>query len=158
MYNPTQSHRGSALLVGLIIVVLLTILTTSFLEKILGLGRTSGAIGNSAQAYTLATGLIEEQLMSGTMTKQAPWQIPTRVDAGVFTGRTLTAYTGGKMMPGIGKGNSEFDKDWNTIALGEPVQIVIPENLGNWGNVIFHFRIPHIPSTNTTVAPSLASS
>jgi Tfp pilus assembly protein PilX len=78
MYNPTRSHRGSALLVGLIIVVLLTILTTSFLEKVLGLGRTSGAIGNSAQAYTLATGLIEEQLMSGAMTRAAPWNIPTR--------------------------------------------------------------------------------
>ena len=78
MYNPNRSHRGSALLVGLIIVVLLTILTTSFLEKILGLGRTSGAIGNSAQAYTLATGLIEEQLMTGAMTRAEPWNIPTR--------------------------------------------------------------------------------
>jgi Tfp pilus assembly protein PilX len=99
MYNSTQSHRGSALLVGLIIVVLLTILTTSFLEKILGLGRTSGAIGNSAQAYTLATGLIEEQLMQSNMTRQAPWNIQTRVDTGVFTGRTLSAYTGGNLIP-----------------------------------------------------------
>ena len=78
MYNPTRSHRGSALLVGLIIVVLLTILTVSFLEKVLGLGRTSGAIGNSAQAYTIATGLIEEQLMNSAMTRAEPWNIPTR--------------------------------------------------------------------------------
>ena len=78
MYNPTRSHRGSALLVGLIIVVLLTILTTSFLEKVLNLGKTSGAIGNSAQAYTIATGLVEEQLMEATMTRQAPWNIVTK--------------------------------------------------------------------------------
>ncbi len=80
MYNPTQSHRGSALIVGLIIVVLLTILTTSFLEKILNLGKTSGGIGNSAQSYYLATGLIEEQLMDGLMTRAEPWKIPTKIE------------------------------------------------------------------------------
>lgn len=155
MYNSTQSHRGSALLVGLIIVVLLTILTTSFLEKILGLGRTSGAIGNSAQAYTLATGLVEEQLMQSNMTRQAPWNIQTRVDTGVFTGRTLSAYTGGNLIPEqwvgwlVWKWNSEFDKNWNIIALGEPVQIVIPENV-SWWSVNFRFRVANIPwSTNT---------
>ena len=78
MYNPTRSHHGSALIVGLIIVVLLTILTTSFLEKILSLGKTSGGIGNSAQSYSLATGLIEEQLMDSSMTREAPWNIATR--------------------------------------------------------------------------------
>jgi hypothetical protein len=67
--------------VGLIIVVLLTILTTSFLEKILNLGKTSGGIGNSAQSYSLATGLIEEQLMDGSMTKEAPWNIATVNDS-----------------------------------------------------------------------------
>ncbi|MBC7498249.1 hypothetical protein H7170_01250 [Candidatus Gracilibacteria bacterium] len=159
MYNSTQSHRGSALLVGLIIVVLLTILTTSFLEKILGLGRTSGAIGNSAQAYTLATGLVEEQLMQSNMTRQAPWNIQTRVDTGVFTGRTLSAYTGGNLIPEqgvgglVGKGNSEFDKNWNTIALGEPVQIVIPENV-SWGSVSFRFRVANIPGSSNTGSAS----
>jgi hypothetical protein len=59
-------------------VILLTVLTTSFLEKILSLGKVSGGIGNSAQAYTLATGIIEEQLMTGAMTKEEPWKIPTR--------------------------------------------------------------------------------
>ncbi len=85
---------------GLIIVVLLTILTTSFLEKILNLGKTSGAIGNSAQSYSLATGLIEEQLMDVNMTKQEPWKITTVNDtASTNTGRILTAYTGSNLMP-----------------------------------------------------------
>jgi hypothetical protein len=75
-----RSQEGSALIVGLIIVVLLTIMTVSFLEKVLGLGRVSGGISNSAQAYALTTGLIEEQLMDSAMTKQAPWMIPTTVE------------------------------------------------------------------------------
>lgn len=81
----TQHRRGSALLVGLIIVVLLTILTVSFLEKVLGLGRTSGGIGNSAQAYTIATGLIEEQLMNASMTREAPWNIATKSESNTAT-------------------------------------------------------------------------
>jgi len=78
MYNITQSHRGSALLVGLVITILLTILTMSFLDKILNLGKTSKGIDNSAQSYSLATGLIEEQLMDVNMTKQTPWMIPEK--------------------------------------------------------------------------------
>lgn len=49
------------------------------------------------------------------------------------------------MMPEIGKWNSEFDKDWNIIGMGEPVQIVIPAWLGDWSSVNFYFRVPPIP-------------
>lgn len=149
MYNPTQSHRGSALLVGLIIVILLTILTTSFLEKILWLGKVSGGIGNSAQAYTIATGLIEEQLMDSSMTRSEPWNITTISQNNTSTWRTLTAYTGWYTIPGTAKWNSPFDSDWNTISLGEPIQIVIPENI-SWWLVNFRFRVPNIPWVSNT--------
>ena len=75
-----RSHKGSALLVGLVIVVLVTILATSFLEKIIRLNKTSGGIDNSAQAYTLATGFIEEQLMDPGMTKKEPWKIQEKTE------------------------------------------------------------------------------
>ena len=149
----TQHRRGSALLVGLIIVVLLTILTVSFLEKVLGLGRTSGGIGNSAQAYTIATGLIEEQLMNASMTREAPWNIATRSDTYTATWRTLTAYTGSDSIPGTGKWNSEFDKDWNIISMGEPVQIVIPAGV-DWNSVYFRFRVANIPWSSNTGSAS----
>ena len=70
------SNRGSALLVALVISILLSILAISFLEKVTRLSRTSAGIENSAGAYTLATGLIEQQLMSTQMTKKEPWKIP----------------------------------------------------------------------------------
>lgn len=40
-------------------------------------------------------------------------------------------------------GNSSFDSDWNIIAMGEPVQIVIPDNV-DWDNTEFYFRVPKI--------------
>lgn len=151
MYNPTRSHQWSALIVGLIIVVLLTILTTSFLEKILNLGKTSGGIGNSAQSYSLATGLIEEQLMDSNMTKVSPWNIATKSEwTTMSTWRILTAATGGTMMPVAWKWNSWFDPDWNIISLGEPVQIVIPSGISSWNSVNFRFRVANIPGSINT--------
>jgi hypothetical protein len=154
-----RSQEGSALIVGLIIVVLLTIMTVSFLEKVLGLGRVSGGISNSAQAYALTTGLIEEQLMDSAMTKQAPWMIPTTVEwtgslAGSSTGRTLAAYTGGNILPMPKKWNSQYSDEWNIIGIGQPVQIVIPNGV-NWGSVQFYFRVPSIPGeTSSTISTS----
>lgn len=145
MYKITRSHQGSALLVGLIITILLTIMTVSFLDKILTLGKTSNGIDNSAQSYSLATGLIEEQLMNVNMTKETPWLIPEKAETTLTkTWRILTAYTGGDTMPMSWKWNSPFSTDWNIIGMGEPTQIVIPENVA-WGSVSFLFRVPNIP-------------
>lgn len=146
-----SSRKGSALIIGLIITVLLTIMTTSFLEKILNLGQTSGWINNSAQAYSLATWLIEEQLMDANMTKESPWNILTKTEGTVTsdTWRTLSANTGGEIIPNFGRWNSSFDSDWNIIGMGEPIQIVIPEwiNPTDWlsgGDIKFYFRVPKI--------------
>ncbi len=155
MYNPTRSHQGSVLIVALIIVVLLSIMTTTFLEKVLNLGKTSGGIHNSAQAYSLATGLIEEQLMDPAMTKAAPWNISVYSGSSAYTGRSLTAATGAFIMPEQWvwwlpwKWNSTFDSNWNIIGIGEPIQIVIPEGI-NWSAVNFYFRVPNIPGETTS--------
>lgn len=152
------SRRGSALIVWLIITVLLTIMTTSFLEKILGLGQISGWITNSAQSYSLATWLIEKQLMDANMTKQEPWNIVTVNTGTTDTGLTLSATTGGTTMPVHLKWNSSFDSDWNIISMGDPVQIVIPPWLYPWNtSVQFRFRVPTISgATSTGVSASTA--
>lgn len=158
MVHFIPSQRGSALIIWLIITVLLTIMTTSFLEKILGLGQISGWITNSAQSYSLATWLIEEQLMDSNMTKQAPWNIAT-VHSGTSTsdtGLTLLAATGGTIIPMHLKWNSLFDSDWNIISMGDPVQIVIPDGIA-WNNVDFRFRVPTISGATLTGALNIWS-
>lgn len=149
MYNSSHSHRGSAIIVALIIVVLLSILTVTFLEKVLNLAKSSGNINSSAQSYSLATAIIEEQLMNPSMTKTAPWGIPEKSESSAFTGRSLVAATGGTIMPVPWKWNSEFDTDWNIISMGEPIQIVIP-NWITWSSVNFFFRVPSIPGSSGT--------
>lgn len=67
-------------MVALIIVILITVMAMTFLEKIIRLSKTTGGIENSAQAYTLATGLIEEQLIDPNMTKKQPWNILNKTE------------------------------------------------------------------------------
>jgi hypothetical protein len=159
MYKSNHSHRGSALIVGMIIVVLLSILTTSFLEKVLNLWKTSGWIKSSAESYALATWLIEEQLIDSNMTKESPWNIKERRDGPVLmnsTGRVLYASTGWTTMPIPGKWNSSFDSNWNIIGIGDPIQIVIPASI-DWSAVNFYFRVPSIPG-ETDATGSVSSS
>ncbi len=144
MYSLAKAHRGSALLVSLVILILLTIATTVFLERIWSFSQTSKWIETSNIAYYNALGLIEEQLIYTGVTKYQPWNIRNLSDtAGTSTGRSLIALTGSSIIPSAGEGNSPFDDDYNILTLGDPIQLVIPNGI-IWNNVTFDFQIPRI--------------
>ena len=152
-------HRGSAILIALIVLTLLTIVTTVFLEKIFHFSDTSEGIESSNIAYYSAVGLIEEQLMDPNVTKYTPWNVRS-------TGSLSNAYGSGKQLlvdswssiiPRPGKGNSTISSDYNIISLGEPLQLVIPSGV-DWNNVTFEFRVPPIAWQGTGVALSMDNS
>jgi hypothetical protein len=155
-----HSSRGSALLIAMIILILVTLLTTVFLELIWGSAQTVQGIEASNVAYYQAVWVIEEQLIAPTVSKKTPWNIAPVVKptpAG-YTGRHLDVSTWASIMPEAGKGNSPYDDDYNIISLGNPVQIVIPPWLGNWTTVSFEFRIPLIGSGSTNISASMSAS
>ena len=124
-----HSSRGSALLIAMIILILVTLLTTVFLELIWGSAQTVQGIEASNVAYYQSVGIIEEQLIDPTVSKKTPWNIKSYSGAYTNTGRKLEVSTGSAIMPVVGKGNSPYDDDYNIISLGNPVQIVIPPGL-----------------------------
>lgn len=142
----SHSRRGSALLIGLIITVLLSILVIGFMEKVLRVGQNAKSIEQSTQAYYLASGIVERQLQKNTELKTQPWLIE-KVDTPTtraYSGASLGVLTGSTSIPASGKGNSPFDstKNYNLISLDRPVQIVIPKDV-TWNDVIFEFRVPN---------------
>ncbi len=80
LHHTLRSKRGSALLVSMIILILLTITSTVFLEKIWTFSQTSKGIETSNVAYYNALGLIEEQLIYTGVTKYQPWNIQNLTD------------------------------------------------------------------------------
>lgn len=55
--------------------MLLTIVTTVFLERIWNFSKSSNGIEASNRAYYYAIGAIEQQLMDPNVNKYHPWQI-----------------------------------------------------------------------------------
>ncbi len=60
-----KNTRGSAVLIALIVLVILTIMSTTFLEKLLSFAKASEGIENSNVAYYNALGIIEQSLYTG---------------------------------------------------------------------------------------------
>lgn len=148
-----HTRRGSAILIALITLILVTAVTNVFLDKVLRFSRSINGIERSNISYYNALSLIEERLMSGSFTKYDPWKVTWLVDTGsTFSGRIMTVSTGSNTVPSSGLWSSSFDSDYNLITLGEPVQLVIPDGINSWNSVHFEFRVPIIGSnTNTGV-------
>ena len=154
-----NTHKGSAILISLIILTLLTIVTTVFLEKVFHFSQSSEWIESSNVAYYSAVGLVEEQLMDPNVTKYTPWNIASTgaITNNFGAGRELIVDTGSSIVPRTWKGNSAFDSDYNIISLGEPLQLVIPNGI-NWNDVYFEFRVPKISSEWTGTSLSMDNS
>ena len=58
------------------------------------------------------------------------------------------------MIPLPGKGNSDFDKNWNKISPGKPIQILLTSGFlgstSNLSNVKLDLRVPKLGSTDGT--------
>jgi type II secretory pathway component PulK len=57
--------RGSALIIALVILTLLTMMSTVFFEKVFNFSKRSEGIENSNVAYYKALGIIEDSLFTG---------------------------------------------------------------------------------------------
>lgn len=146
-----SNKRGSALIIALVVLTLLTMMSTVFFEKIHRFSQRSEGIENSNVAYYKALWVIEEMLYTGGVNKYSPWSIRnTTYGSNTITWASLIASTWWTSIPVAGKWNSPYDSNYNIISIGEPVQIVIPEGLWNWWSIDFKFRIPQISTTSST--------
>lgn len=152
-----NSSRWSALLISLVIMTLLTIITTVFLEVIQWSSKLVQGLEASNAAYYQAIWVIEEQLIPADVNKKTPWNIAPITQTLTSTWRSLLVETGSSIMPTPSKWTSPYNDNYNIISLGQPVQIVIPDWV-TWASVNFEFRIPTIWSAWTWVSLSMTNS
>ncbi len=155
-----RNTSGSAILIALVVLIILTIMSTVFIEKLLHFSKASEWIENSNVAYYNALGIIEESLFTGGVNKYTPWMIQNNSVWGFSsTGKSITIATGWTSIPSVGNGNSPYDKNWNLMWLGNPVQLVIPSGMGDPNNFKFYFRIPEVEvGSNTGISLSMTNS
>ena len=140
----THFRRWSALLTGMIVMLVVTVLMSTFIEKMIRFGKSSQGIVQSTQAYYKATSIVETTLMNTDELRKQPWNIGLKPANIVnWSGSELAVMTGAKIVPAPGYGNSPFNDNYNLIGLSDPAQIVIPEWV-SWWDVNFEFRVPNM--------------
>lgn len=146
-----HSPKGSALLIGLVVTVLVSIIVIGFLEKVLRVGTGVKSIEQSTQAHYLAVGTAERALNNTTELKREPWTIQEIHEwtESSYSGASLDIFTTSDTIPKKWYGNSPFNKDYNIISVSQPLQIVVPDGL-NWSSTDFEFKIPKIGNESTT--------
>ncbi len=140
----------------------LSLMMIFLLERILPSSRAVKGIELSTQAYYTAGSEIEKAL--ATFNIRNPGHFRTGNDPlGVtFVGSNINTLpfstntsTGGysisetsTYLPESGKGTSEYDKNWNIIAPGRPVQLWIPGSVASsfFSEMAIDFRIPQVKS------------
>lgn len=150
-----HSRKWSALMIGLIVTTLLSILVVWFLEKSLRLGANAKSIEHSVQAYYLATGEIERKLQNlGPDLKKQPWIIQWGSrQVNHFSSVSVDVSTKSNIVPKAWFGNSPFDKNYNIISLDRPVQLVVGEGI-DWNNASIEWRLPKtVKSGDNYISP-----
>jgi hypothetical protein len=152
--SPLHQKNGSAIIIALVVLTLLTVMSTVFFEKLYRFSQASEGIENSNVAYYKALGIIESSLFTGSVSKYTPWNVANGSAGSVTSsGQSISVSTGGTSVPVTGKGNSPYDPNYNIISLGEPIQLVVPNGI-NWDTVNFQFRIPDIGGNTGVVNAS----
>lgn len=94
------------MIIALITLILLTIMSTVFIEKLWRFHDASEGIENSNVAYYHALGMIEETLNAPGVDKYTPWNVMnSNVPLGTqgARGKIMTVATGSSTVPAAGK-------------------------------------------------------
>jgi len=160
-----ETSRGSALLVSIFITGTLIIIMLGLLEHIIPLSRSVRGIENSTVAYYKASTQIETALAS--LSLKNPGHSLTGTPNLNTIPQTIATFTGGyaiseltSSIPLPGDGTSEYDKNWNQISPGSPVQIFIPPSYGSTFLAQFQLdlRVPKLQQKTSTNADVLVPS
>jgi len=132
------------------LVMIMSLLAFAMLEYIVPFWREIKWVENSSVAYYQANSSIEEWLYD-VYTRNGSWIIDDRTEysesfsTDLITNKYNTT-SSWKTLPPTWEWNSEFDSNWNTISLWNPVQLSVWED---WIGDDFEiaFRVPNLDNT-----------
>ncbi len=161
MFHSSKNSPGSALMVTMALMGVLSLMMILLLEKIIPTSQATRGIENSTTALYHSASSIEKAFASMN------YKLPGKA-AGSGTLTLASTQEEGKysilqqstIIPIPGKGNSEYDANWNKIYSGNPVQLRIDQSFitnGGLSGLVFDMRMPKIGSTDTKAGQSNAT-
>ncbi len=144
-----KNKQALSLIIAISITLIMSIIAISLLEYIIPFARNTKKIENSVAAYYMADSAIENTLYSMSW-KAIDWEahIPMPSSATWYSVDMTASW---KTLPPTWKWNSEFDKNYNTIFVWNPIQLEIWNNrITNFNNFKIYFKVPNTDFDNNT--------
>ena len=142
--------RGSALIVTIMIMVIMTLIGVYMFEKVAPVMRNSTNIENSTVSYYQARSGVELALLTMTGSNPSYSSSTNAINPATQKGYAVDIVGSGQTIPMPGEGTSEYDQDWDRLSVTEPVQVSIDSTSINWNNVQIHLRVPNIAQSSVT--------
>ncbi|MDD4151122.1 MAG: hypothetical protein PHR68_00745 [Candidatus Gracilibacteria bacterium] len=138
-----KGNEAFAIILAMILVSIMLLVAYNLLAMIIPFSQNTKSIENATNAYYQAYGGVEESInfiAKSPVGSETGQTMPTS-----STGYSYSVSAVGTSIPNPGKGNSEFDKNWNKIAPGFPVHLYFQGgNTIDWNNTKIYFRVPNI--------------
>lgn len=131
-----------SIVLAMILVIIMLLVAYNLLDMLIPFSKNTKGIENASNAYYQSYWAVEQSInfiaknpiWSSTWTSM-PWNV-------IWS--SITMISTWTVIPEAWKWNSEFDKNWNRIAPGEPVQLYV-KNLIDWNtNTKLYFRVPDL--------------
>lgn len=139
-----KNTQWFSIIIAIGLVLFISLSSYVILDTIIPFSKNTKGIEQSTSAYYFAWGAVEQALY---FVSQRPKSNLTTESGSTLsstsTGMSFQTFSSGVLIPSFGKGNSEYNRDYNQISLSEPIQMEVGDNvISNWNTVIFDFKIP----------------
>ncbi|MDD2566175.1 MAG: hypothetical protein PHZ26_02615 [Candidatus Gracilibacteria bacterium] len=135
-----RNKKGSALMIAIICIVIISSIMIYFLEKLLPIARNIKGIENSTVAYYNGLSGIEQSLLF-MKTASVGTESGVTYNTSNPQGYSFQITASGTKIPIAGEGNSEYNSGRNIIGPGQPIQLAIGSGI-TWSSVELKFKAP----------------
>lgn len=138
-----------SIILAMILTTIMLLVAYNLLEMIIPFAKNTKWIENSSNAYYQSYAWVEESI--NFIAKHPVWSSTWKTMPWTATWYSITMISSWNIIPQAWKWNSEYNKDWNRIAPGEPIQLYV-KNWIDWGNTKFYFKIPSLTWSTLTIS------
>ena len=132
-----------SIILAMMLTTIMLLVAYNLLEMIVPFAKNTKWIENSSNSYYQSYAWVEESI--NFISKNSVWSSTWKTMPWTATWYSITMTSTWTIVPWAWKWNSEYDKNWNRIAPGEPIQLYVTWNQ-DWKN--FKFRVPDLDWNN----------
>lgn len=140
-----NNNKWFSIIIALGLVVLINLIAINILDYIIPFWKETKNIENSVVSYYQADSAVEEALFYLKKNDFKAWTEWSYSNWTVIA-KNYNITASWSVLPKAWEWNSEYDKNWDTLSIWNPIQLEIWYNNVLFTNALFAFRVPKINS------------